>query len=433
MRLSSSSCVDWKVALLGLLCVTSTAASAQRRGSHAPPNILTRPDAVDQKDTLKDFHEALAVQATTQQIAEFQALLKSTDNAKSELEKFLQHPPPASSSSLDQALEMSRSQTKKFVDGFSERQKSGLKEGTRLLDRADAALSDQQKKFDQALQISSTPAADVSNFATALDKSLADFSSQQLGLAREMGIVLADAQDVTFNLPAVKSSVVVASQPVQLTVSSILSQSAADSSKRTFHLEMMGDLSDFQQNITAVLRAALRNDNPCGEHLILKRAVLVPSTPASNLHLQLHYERWACFRMAGQTTTNELAESDGDAEIRLFPAMGPAGLQVQTEFGAIDATGMMGDSLRNGDLGSDLRQKISRAFLAAMQAAADLKTALPPALQGSATLQAARFEDTGAGDLALMLHGEVQLTDEQAKSLASQLNQTLSAEGADPH
>jgi hypothetical protein len=428
MPLSPGSRVARKVLLLGLLFVTSTAALAQRHESHAP-SILTRPDAVEQKDTLKDFHEALAVQATTQQIAEFQALLKTTDSAKSELEKLLPRPSSTSISTLDQALEAARSQTKKFVDGFSEKQKSGLKEQTRLLDRADAALADQRMKFDQALQISSTPPADEANYASALDKSLTDFSSQQLDLAREMGIVLADAQDVTFNLPAVKSSILVANQPVQLTVSSILSQTAADSSKRTFHLEMMGDLSDFQQNITTVLRAALRNDNPCGEHLIVKRAMVMPSTPASDLHLQLHYERWTCFRIAGQTSTNELAESEGDAEIRLLPAMGPAGLQVRTEYGAIDATGMMGDSLRNGDLGADLREKISRAFLAAMQAAADLKTALPPALQGSATLQTAKFEDTGAGDLVLMLHGEAQLTDEQAKSLASQLNQTLSAEG----
>lgn len=415
---------------LASLLASSGVALAQRGGAHAPPTILTRPDAVEEKDTLKDFHEALAVQATTEQIAEFQALLKTTNATKSQLETFTERPQTGSSNSgLDQALEAARTQTRKFSDGFSEKQKMGLKEQLRLVDRADAALLDQQRRLDQALQTPSMPPAEVADFAGGLDKAFADFSSQQLTLAREMGIVLADAQDVTFNLPAVKSSVIFAGEHVQVTVSSILSQTAADTNKRTFRLEMMGDLSDFQQNITEVLRATLRNDNPCGEHLVLQRAMLMPATPASNLHLQLHYERWACLRMGGQNSATELAESDGEVEIHVVPAENSGALILKTEFGQVNASGMMADSLRTGDLGSSLREKVADAFLQATRTTMDLNHALPPALQGSTTLQTAKFEDAGAGDLALMLQGEAQLSEEQAKSLASQLNQKLSAQG----
>jgi len=429
MLSSRGSRIASRALLLGLLSL-SAAALAQRGSSHAPPNVLTRPDAVDSKDTLKDFHQALAVQATTQQIAEFQALLKTTDSAKSELERFLQHPQPGDSkSALDQALEAARSQTRKFIEGFSEKQKSGLKEQTRLLDRTDAALADQQKRLDPALEISTTPPAELASYLTAVDRSLADFSSQQLSLAREMGIVLANAEDVTFNLPAVKKTVTVGLQPLQVRVASILSQTAADGDKRTFRLEMMGDLSDFQQNITVVLRATVNSESPCGERLTVSRAILMPSAPASTLNLQLHYERWACLHIAGQNTATELAENDGNVEVHLLPVMDAAGLQLKTDFGRIGAGGMMADSLRSGDLGSNLREKVARAFLAAMRTASDLKTELPPALQGSATLQTAKFEDAGAGDLALMLRGQAQLSEEQAKSLASQLNQTLSAQG----
>jgi hypothetical protein len=418
---------------LGLLLSFSEVALAQHGSARVPHNMLSRPDAVDEKDSLKDFHEALAVQATTEQIAEFQALLKTTDSAKAQLETFVQHPQPGTSSpALGQSMEAARSQTRKFIDGFSEKQKSGLKEQTRLLDRADAALAEQQKRLDQTTQTSSIQApsnAQLPEIATSLDKAFTDFSSQQLTLAREMGIVLANAQDVTFNLPAVKSTIAFAGERLQVTVSSILSQTSADAGKRTFRLEMMGDLSDFQQNITEVLRAALRNDNACGERLSVRRAMLMPSTPTGNLHLQLHYERWACLHMAGQSSPTELAESDGDADLRLLPVQDPSGLQLKTEFARIDASGMMADSLRTGDLGADLREKVVQAFLVAMRTTTDLKSALPPALQGSTTLQAAKFEDVGSGDLALMLQGEAQLSEEQAKSLAGQLNQTLSAEG----
>jgi hypothetical protein len=414
--------------LLGVLCY-SAAANAQRHENHAAPTVLNRPDGVDQKDTLKDFHQALAVQATSQQIAEFQRLLKQTDSAKSENERLLQQEQSANSTSaLDAALDTARTDTKNFTDGFSEIQKSGLKEQTHQLDRAEALLLDQQRKVDQALT-SSTPPTDVPILVSDLAKAIEVYSSQQLALARAMGIVVANAQDVTFNLPAVKRRVTVANQPLQITVSSMLSETAADSGRRTFHMEMMGDLIDFEQNITEVLRGALNSDNTCGERLAVRRAVLMPSAPASNLHLQLHYERWACVSVAGQSSTTEIAENNGDVEIRLTPAASAGGLQVEADFVRVDAGGMMGDSLRTGDLGASLRDRVSQAFLVVMRSAADLKSVLPAALQGSATIKTARFEDAGAGNLALTLQGEAQLSDEQAKSLASQLNLTLSAQG----
>lgn len=427
MRSRRTTCIANQALLLGVLFSCCGIALAQGHGNHAPRTVLTRPDAVDEKDTLKDFHRALEVQATSAQIAEFQAWLKTTDSAKSQIQQFTQNPhPAASTSALDQALDALRTQTGNFVDGFSEKQKSGLKEQTRLLDRAETEVADHQKRLDQELQISSTPTVALTDDAASLAKALDNFSSQQLGLAREMGIVLANSQDVTFNLPAVKSTVTVANQTLQLTVSGILAQTATDAGKRTFHLEIMDDLTDFQQNITEVLRAAVNGDNACGERLSVRRATLMPAVPGGSLNLQLHYERWACLRIAGQTSPTELAENDGEVEIRLLPAISQGVLQVKADFGRINATGVMADSLSNGSLGSDLRDKVARAFLTAMHPASDFKTALPPVIEGS-KLETARFEDDGAGDLTLMLQGEIQISEEQAKSLASQLNQTLAA------
>ncbi len=434
MPSSGSLCAATRALLLGVLVFFSSGAAFAQHGNHAPRTILTRPDAVDDKDQLKDFHEALAVEATSQQIAEFQALRKKTDTARAEIQKFLQ---PAKENSLtaaanfelDQSLETARSETKKFLDGFSEKQKSGLKELVRLLDHTDALLGDEERKLDQAFK--SSPGS-VAEHAAGLDKALQDFSSQQLALAREMSIVLATAQDVTFNLPVVKSAVTIGAQPVQITVSGQLQQTAAEAGKRTFRLEVIADLTDFQQNITQLLRASVDTANSCGERIAVRQAMLVPSTPASTLNLQLHYERWACFSIAGQTTSNELAESDGNTEIRLLPSIvNPGGLQLKSEFGRIDGTGMMVDALRSGDLGTQLRARVERAFLSALQPSTDLKTALPPSIEGSGTLETAKFEDEGAGELGILLQGQAQISDEQAQSLASQLNQRLSAQGSE--
>lgn len=428
MRSRRTTFIPSSALLLGFSLSCCGAALAQDHSNRVPRTMLTRPDGVDEKDTLKDFHRALAVQATSVQIAEFQTWLKATDSAKTQLQPLLQHPQPkASTSALDQALDDLRTQSKNFIDGFSEKQKADLKEETRLLDRVDNELIDHQKKLDQSFQSSSPSTAGLAANAGDLEKSLDDLASQQLGLAREMGIVLANSQDVTFNLPAARNTVTIANQPLQLTVSGILSETATDAGKRTFRLEIMDDLTDFQQNITDVMGAVVNSDSACGERLSVRQANLMPAIPGGSLSLQLHYERWACLRIGGQTTPTELAENDGEVEIRLLPAISQGDLQLKTDFGRIGATGMMADSLRNGDLGSSLRDKVAHAFLSAMRAATNFK--LPPALEGS-KLQTAQFEDDGAGDLTLMLQGETQLSEDQAKSLAAQLNQTLAAEGS---
>ena len=416
--------------LLGILLVCPGAAIAQHHGGHGGPGSIPggtgRPTGVEEKDTLKDFHQAMAVQATSQQVVEFQALLKSTETAKAELQAFLRQQPAKSNASLDQALENTRSASKKFVDAFSGPQKSGLKEATKRLYKADSSLEEDEKKLDQTLQTSS---ADMAARAEDLDKALTDFSNQQLALGREMGIVLANGQDLTFNLPPVKSTVNVADRSVAVEVSGSLSQTAVQGSQRTFKLELIADLSDLQQNITELLRAQFDKTNTCRERVTIRQAMFLPSTPASVLTVQLHFERWSCARTSGQTTQSELAESDGAADIKLTPAADPADpLKLAASFGRIDASGMLADALRSGDLGDDLRNKVTQSVLSVIRAAADLKATLPPAVQGSAILQTMRFQDV-AGRMTTVLGGQVQISNEQANLLASQLNQTLSAQG----
>ena len=454
MRSRGSFCTIAAMLVLGCCFADPGVALAQRHGGgHAPGSIpggSGRPDGVDEKDDLKDFHQAMAVQASSQQVAEFQELLKSIDSAKTQLQSLRQVDKPEAQTAvkamglkLDQALDNARSLGKKFIEGFSDKQKSGLKEETKKLEKADSALAEQQKALDQILEAASRPGSEIAGPAQSLDKALTEFSNQQVALGREMGIVLASGQDLTFNLPATKNSVAVAGRAVDVTVSGALFQTAAQSGQRTFRLELKSNLSDLQRNLTELLRAQLEQSNACGERLAVQQAVLSPSTPASLLVLHLHFERWTCTRVAGQTMSNELAESDGSVDIKLLaaivgpdagntPSQRPNRLQLSAEFARIDARGMMGDALRSGDLGAELREKIAQTILPMLQPAANLNRALPPAVRNSATLQDARFETAGTGDLGFRLEGQVQISDEQANLLASQLNQTLSAHETEP-
>jgi hypothetical protein len=168
---------------------------------------IRRPDGVSTKDDLKDFREALAVQATGPQITEYEALVKTTEAAKDALQALLQQVGKNDAAEfsrrdavLDQMLGKARTDSKKFVDEFSAEQKSGLKEFTRRLAKADSDVASEVSKLDQAAQVAKA-GPEVATHAQTLDKALADFSTQQLALGREMGIILASGRDLTFALP----------------------------------------------------------------------------------------------------------------------------------------------------------------------------------------------------------------------------------------
>jgi hypothetical protein len=403
------------------------AVAAQDQGGHGISigggNVYGQPNGVDEKDSLKDFHQAMEVQATTLQITGFQQLVKTTSAAHDQLAAFASAKSPREGiASIDQALESARSATRKFQDGLSEPQKSGLREILRRLDKADSDLTQEAKRFDQTVESGGS----ASN-AASLDTALASFSNAQLALGREMGITLASAQDVTFNLPPVKDLADVGSRIISVVASGVLSQTEAQGNVRTFRLDSNLDLTDLQQNITAIMNAQLREGSACGERLGLRSANILPAPPASVLRLQLHFERWLC---AGQSSPTELAESDGAVEVKVMPSVQNSTLSMAAAFSRIDAKGMMADDLRSGDLGDDLRDKVAKALLLAVQSGGIFKTSLPQSLQSTATLQSAKFQDGGAGILRMVLTGQVQLSNEQAALLANQLNQALSAQAA---
>jgi hypothetical protein len=432
---------------LVLACILlsySITATAQRHGGGGMAggsgiSGISRPSGVDEKDSMKDFHQALALQATSQQIAEFQGLIKSTETAQAELQALLQqlHKENGAANSgrrepLDHALDNARIGNKKFLEGLSPAQKAGLKDIAKKLAKTDVDLDQEQKRLDQSLEAKAA-APELTPHAESLDKALTDFYNLQLALGREMSITLATGEDLAFILPQVKQPVVIQNLTIPVTVSGVLSQSAAQGGRRTFKLELIADLTELQQNITDVLRSQIDSSETCGQRVSIQQARLTPAAPASLLVVRLHFERWMCLRTSGQPTSTELAESDGTVEIKLTVAIEKEKqntLVVKAAFGRVDATGMLSDVLHSGALGEDLQNKVAQSVLSAARVGTDFKVALPPAVQNSATLQSAKFRDLGVGGLSVVLESQVEISNEQANQLASQLNQTLSAQQA---
>jgi hypothetical protein len=387
---------------------------------------------VDEKDTLKDFHQALAVQATSQQIAAFQDLVNATNAAKDKLSAFAEGKTGREGiAPFDQSLENARDGNKKFQDGFSPAQKSGLKDTTKRLEKADSDLEQEAHRLDQSVQ-SESANADVSAYAATTAKALTDFANIQLALGRDMGITLASSEDLSFNFPQVRNNAVIADRTISVGTTGVLSQMAAQGDLRNFRLEMTLDLSDLQQSISEVMNAQLSEAKSCGERLSVRQAAISAADPASSLTLKLHFERWSCSRAFGQTPT-ELGEGEGTVELRLTPSVDKENiLKIVPAFKRIDAAGMMGEELRSGDLGSDLSEKVAKAILAAVQTGADFKTTLPGAVQNTGTLQSAKFQESGGAGLRFVVDGQMQLSNTQVDLLARQLNQSLSARGTPP-
>jgi hypothetical protein len=384
---------------------------------------------IDVKDDLKDFHAALAVQATSPQIVAYAAMMKSTEAANAELKAFLEQLGKAGSAAelashsatLEQAIETARTENKKFLDAFSEPQKSGLKEIVRKLARADADLAQQTRALDVEVRAAKAVSQPIAASAQSLEHALTNFQSQQIALGEEMSIGTGKNSDGSaFNLPPVKNSVNFANQPVVITTTGVISRGTADGGQNTFKLELTADLSDLQLNISEVLRGQLNKSERCGERIAIQNATLTPATPASLVVVQLHFERWACLGR----DVNEMVEGNGTIEVKLTPSVGSDGaLRLQPEIGRVDAPGLIGDLLRSGSPGETLRDTITESLLSTIRRGGDFSATLPPAARGGATLHRAEFQGTGSGKLLVVLDGEIRMSNEQVISLTNELKE----------
>ena len=146
--------------------------------------------------SLQDFNQALAVQATPDQVSQFQALAKSTEAARKQAQDLLQLAEKATNpadfsqqtAALKDAVEDAQGGNKYFVKSFSKSQKSGLKELTKKLEKVDSEVAKQKKALDQQLGRPKREGEAIASAAGKLEKALAEFQTQQLSLGKEMGI-----------------------------------------------------------------------------------------------------------------------------------------------------------------------------------------------------------------------------------------------------
>jgi hypothetical protein len=388
-----------------------------------------RPGGVSEKDDLRSFHRAIALQATSQQSALFNTAIQDVENANVQLQAFraaAQTVPPAPGAIMHDLIEKVHSSNQSFLASFSPAQKAGLKDVLKKLAKEDSELARQAQGFDQGLQ-SAKPTAEQLASASSLEKTLAGFQTQQLALATEMSIVVTPAgEETTFNLPALPNRINISGQSLAIPSSGVVVRTSKENGHNIFTLTLDADLFDLQQNITDVLSSALNRSPNCGERVELKQALLAPAAPASLVTVHLHYERWICALGGGTAIPTEAIASDGSLEVKLTPTMSrtnsqSSGLGLDSEILRADSTGSLRNMLRSGDLGDNLRQQIAATILAVLRQAANPDSVLPVSAKENLSLQKAQFQNAGSDKLSFRLNGELQFSDEQAKLFADQL------------
>ena len=403
-----------------------------------------RPSGVDAKDDLKDFHHAMAVQATPDQSAAYIAMIAGTEDASKKLHELAEqssHPEKAAgllqqATVVSQALDKARDENKKFVDGFSKPQKNGLKDLTKRIEKADSELAEQTRSLPGKNADGAIDGKLVNASAENVDKALTNFYNLQLSLGREMGVELPAAnEEVTLDLPALSSPVGFRDQPITITTTGKIAKFAASDGQNSFKVETVVDLTDLQQNMTSFLRTNLDKSDTCGERLAIRRATMNPAVPSSFVVVQLHFERWTCNRTPGQAAGNqlELVEGDGSIALKLTPTIDKdGGMKLATDVTHTEGSGAVGEMIHSGSVGENLRENIAAAILAVIQKGIETKRMLPLAAQDHVLMKEAKFRDAGSGNLNIVVDGDLQISDDQFKLAAGQLKEKISAQGTKP-
>jgi hypothetical protein len=241
--------------------------------------------------------------------------------------------------------------------------------------------------------------------------------------------VRAGDKTTTFKIPPVKIPVNVKNERITLVASGWITLTRQTQGMSVLNLQLTGDLTDLQQNLTELLSAELDKDDHCGDRMAIQHATLMPAEPGSLATVQLHYERWACAKVFGKQETKRLLGGDAVMQMTLTPAVeqDSTELRLVPEMGPIQADGSLGELLRSGTVGDMLREKIRESILKALQKGTDLSATLPPVVQGYAKIKDARFRDAGSGRLLVLLDGEIQITNEQIQALAKQVKERAAA------
>ncbi len=182
-----------------VLLVASMPVHAQRGSRHNGGGSTGKPSGNPSSSSdadIRDFERKFALQATPDQVSQYQVLSKHTESALKQAHDFVHlietgsKPPEFSdpADDLQDAVQDAHDGSKEFVAKFSSQQKSAYKAFTKKLAKANTDLDKQGQAFKQG---TSGPNVDNQNLLPVLKKleqALSALQAEQTDLAKAMGI-----------------------------------------------------------------------------------------------------------------------------------------------------------------------------------------------------------------------------------------------------
>ena len=169
---------------------------AQRRGGRGGGSKNPSSGSGDtESPEAKQFERAAAIQARPEQVTLFQQMTKTDQTARKNAQDLLEHAATADQTdlfhyakSITVAVDEAQAENAQFLQSLSDAQKSGLKEFTRKLSKANSDVTKESKSLSRRLDSRKVNGKQLSEVVNRLDKALADFQAKQVEMGTEMGV-----------------------------------------------------------------------------------------------------------------------------------------------------------------------------------------------------------------------------------------------------
>ena len=182
------------IAMLLLFCPLKVL--GQHGGRHGTSGSNSGTTAQPEDPDAATFKRAVAEQATDVQIGQFRLMARSTEDARKQALD-LQHLNSNAVSSedlfskangLQDSVDKALTDTRIFLQSFSDSQAANLKNLAKKLTKSGAAVNKSDKGISQQLEQKTLNSGRLVRTSESLEEALVEFRADQLNLGKEMGI-----------------------------------------------------------------------------------------------------------------------------------------------------------------------------------------------------------------------------------------------------
>jgi hypothetical protein len=195
LRFLRSKCFLWLFCGIVALIVPAGMEAQRRGGRGGGSKNPTSGGGDTESPEAKQFERAAAIQARPEQVTLFQEMAKTDQTARKNAQDLLDHAATADQTdlfhyakSITVAVDEAQAENAQFMQSLSDAQKSGLKEFTRKLSKANSDVTKESKSLSRRLDSRKVNGKQLSEVVNRLDKALADFQAKQVEMGTEMGV-----------------------------------------------------------------------------------------------------------------------------------------------------------------------------------------------------------------------------------------------------